>query len=61
MGGYWSKKDKQEKEEGRGGGEVADGELAKKSKYTVVYTDREIKPCELPRDLGSIFVLKRRG
>lgn len=59
MGGYWSKKDK----EGGTSKEATDGsdEDSKKSKYKVVYTNREIKISELPRDLLSLFVLRRIG
>ena len=55
MGSYWSKKD--EKKESRDGPE----EEKKKSRFKVVYLDREVKISELPGDVQSIFVLRRRG
>ena len=62
MGGYFSKK---EDKTGGGGNshEATDSssEDAKKSRYKVVYLNRDVKLSELPPDLSSLFVLRRTG
>ena len=60
MGGYFSGGKKEEKP----GKDHRDGQSfgeKKKWRYRVVYTDREVKMCELPRNLRAMFVLKRSG
>ncbi len=60
MGGYLSsKKDDKDKPELVSKG--APGEKQQKRKYRVVYTDREMKVSEFPRDMTSLFVLRRTG
>ena len=31
----------------------------KKSKYKVVYTSRDVKVCELPKDMRALIVMRR--
>ena len=63
MGGYFSKKESKSNEEptGKEGTDSSSEEVKKKSRYKVVYANREVKVSELPRDLRSLFVLKRKG
>lgn len=62
MGGYFSKKESKTGEEHTGKeGTDSSSEDLKKSRYRVVYADREVKVSELPQDLRSLFILKRKG
>lgn len=62
MGGYLSSKKKPEDaiDYSRGArGRPSDEK--KRSRFKVVYTDRDVGINELPRDLGALFVLRRTG
>ncbi len=63
MGGYFTKKEGKTSDEttGKEGTDSSREDVKKKSKYKVVYVDREVKVSELPRDLSSLFVLRRTG
>ena len=58
MGGYWSSKKTGTGDKGEGSAVEAEH---KKSKYSVVYTGREVTAQDLPKDLGTVFVLRRTG
>ena len=62
MGGYLPglKKDKSNMGVGEGG-RIPRSSEKRKNRYKVVYTDRNIKISELPRDIRALFVLRRSG
>lgn len=64
MGGYFSSVKKGDDVGGKAaakGAAKGSPEDKRKSKYRVVYLDRDVRISEYPRDLGAFFVLRRTG
>ncbi len=63
MGGYFSSPNTNKKERGEKRLSTGQGtpEQQKKSRYRVVYLDRDVKISEYPQDVTTLFVLKRTG
>lgn len=62
MGGYFSSSSKKDggPSLSKAAAEVSSGDKHK-SKYKVVYLDRDVRLSEHPKCLGALFVLRRTG